>query len=926
MKLQHKIPLYVIAVILLVGGTGAIAILSSQSSASTHQFEETSVVLTDTIRNGLEHDMLTGDRDHVKQVLENLSRHETINTIDIVGTNGQVWASSHGTAVGTTLNGNVTTVMNGQTTESVFGDPGSGSMTVIEVVPAQEQCLQCHGTIASPPNAQGNLGAIRADISTAFLEESITESRQILAVVGGLTFILVAGTLVILMRRSVLNPLARVTGVAQRITRGDYTARVPVDNPGNEVGSVGVAFNKMADRVEQHNLDLEKANRELERASRLKSEFLANMSHELRTPLNVIIGFSEVLRDTPADGLGESERRDFCENIISSGYHLLELINDVLDLAKVEAGQMQIAPEDFEIEPVLQDVIATMQPLAAKKGIVLAVGISAEAAIIHADINKFKQILYNLIGNSIKFTPAGGSVDLTAVGTDHLARFAVADTGIGIAPADQSLIFSEFHQIDGSAARQFEGTGLGLALTKKFVEMQGGEIWVESKLGEGSTFFFTMPVPVKRILPAAASAASSSSTAVPTATPAAAPRTEEQEALAPINLEPPSVLVVEDDPKTAKLIGHWLSQEGYDVDFAYDGVEAIEKARNKEHFAVCLDIMLPKKDGWQVLHQIKSSPETAEMGVIICSALDNPDLGFALGAADYCVKPLSRRHLIDKIERLQRISPGRRSTPQVLVADNDSEAAELTASMLEQQGFRVIVAGTGEQARELALEHCPDIVLMDLALAGPASYEITSKEELALMESRVEKIIRKGQDVREQLLTEMFRLEKLNPERARLVDPETRLFNRRYFDKRLAQELNRATRYSLDLSVLLIEMNHPVEAEDSDSSRLDKLSKLAGLLRGNIRAADPLSRFDEHRFAVLLPETDKEAGFMVAGKVVDMVRTQQLREAASSGSMTVSVAVTGCHGGELTGKELIDRLTDTLEKINKRGGDAVQLA
>jgi DNA-binding response OmpR family regulator len=264
------------------------------------------------------------------------------------------------------------------------------------------------------------------------------------------------------------------------------------------------------------------------------------------------------------------------------------------------------------------------------------------------------------------------------------------------------------------------------------------------------------------------------------------------------------ILVVEDDPKTANLIGYWLQQEGYQVDYAADGIQAIEKAKSTHPFAVCLDIMLPKRDGWQVLHQLKSDPSTADVGVIICSALDNPDLGFALGAADYCVKPLSRRPLLDKLRHLQQVTPSKHSQPQVLVADSDLKAAEATAAILERQGFAVVKAHNSAKTKEKALEYCPDVIILDLKIAGASSYDVISflqkhpltvdipvvvttdkslsaQEEQILDKNHVEKVIHKREDSREQLLREIFRLEKLHPERAKMVDPETRLFNRRYF-------------------------------------------------------------------------------------------------------------------------------------------------
>ncbi len=876
MKLQNKIPLYIVSIILVIGVVGSIAIISVQKRASTRQFEDTASAISINILNGLEQDMLNQDRSHIQQTLDDLSQNDAINEIDVVSPDGSIWASTDPGAIDTATGEAARNLLAGNTGDKYVSDYGLDHLTLITPIPAKQECLQCHGTIAAAPNARNSLGAIRVDVSTASLDESVTRSQQILIIVGLLTFVLVTGTIVFMLRRSVLRPLSRLTDAAMRISNGDYSTRVPVKSAENEIGAVSVAFNEMVDEVESHTRKLQEANRELEKANRLKSEFLANMSHELRTPLNVIIGFSEVLRDTPPEQLGEEDRREFAENIVSSGYHLLELINDVLDLAKVEAGQMEIVPEEFFVGSVLKEVVTTLQPLAAKKGLTIDVDLSEHLTSVYADPGKFRQILYNLLSNAIKFTPEGGSVNVSGVVMGNTARFAVADTGIGIAEDDQERIFSEFQQVDGSAARQFEGTGLGLALTKKFVEMHGGRIWVESELGAGSTFYFTLPLPAGSSLPAATPAEREVGKGAAVAP--AAPRDRDEEEAAP------EILVVEDDRATADLISVWLEKEGYRVDVATDGDEALEKTRQNHPFAVCLDIMLPRRDGWQVLHDLKSDPETEDVGVIICSALNNPDLGFALGAADYCVKPLSRQSLLEKLDGLKKVLDGRRSQPQVLIADPDVEAARTTAELLQRQGYGAKTAASGEEAVSLALELCPDIVILDLMLEDTGCFDAVSSlrrhpltadipiivtaggkpedEGLRFLEKNVQKVVNKG-DGRELLLAEIFRLEKLDPDRARLVDAETRLFNRRYFHKRLAEEIRRAERYSLDVSAMLVSLRHEDGRPLSDGS---VLRRVAGILRGKLRAADPVSRYDENRFAILLPETPRRSGLAAAEK------------------------------------------------------------
>ncbi len=949
MKLQNKIPLYVVIIILLVGLVGSVAIIVVQKQASTHQFEEAARALSASILNGLEQDMLNEDRSHVQQTLDDLSQNDSINEIDVISPQGSIWASTNSAAIDTATSSDSRDLLSGSSEQPFLSEFADDHLTLVTPIEAKEQCLQCHGSIASPPNAQNYLGAISVDISTEYLDESIARSEQILLLVGGLTFILVSATLVLMLRRSVLRPLSRLTDASEQIIEGDYSTRVSVDAPNDEIGAVSIAFNEMLDEVERHTSRLEAANRELEQVSRMKSEFLANMSHELRTPLNVIIGFSEVLKDTPPEKLDDSDRKEFCENIVTSGYHLLELINDVLDLAKVEAGQMQMSPEEFHVGTALKEVAATMQPLATKKKLELSVQVSERLSTVYADVGKFKQIMYNLLGNAIKFTPEGGSVSVSAAVMGAMARFSVTDTGIGISPADQERIFSEFHQVDGSTSRQFEGTGLGLALTRKFVEMQSGQIWVESDVGTGSTFFFTLPLPQSQRQEAQAAAISApedgeadgGQSAAATGTEAAAVGAGAAE----LSIGAPSILVVEDDEATADLIGVWLSHEGYLVDFAADGVEALEKARENHPFAICLDIMLPKKDGWQVLHDLKSDPDMADVGVIVCSALDNPELGFALGAADYCIKPLSRNHLLEKLKQLQSALPGKRSQPQVLIADSDSDAANATSEILVRQGFGVLQVHDGRQAIDKALEMSPDIVILDLMIPVVSCYDVISslrrhpltidtpivvttskhlrEKEMEFLEKNVQKVVVKGGGGREQLMEEIFRLEKLQPGRALLIDSGTNLFNRRYFGKRLAEEVGRAERYSLDMSVILLEFE---SGSAKPPSRAGIINNIAGVLRSNVRAADQLARYDSNRFAILLPETPRDAGQAVAAKVIDIVHEQEFfDEEGIRVNITVSAAVADSPNGAVSADRLALMLEQALERTGKAGEDTIHV-
>ncbi len=455
-------------------------------------------------------------------------------------------------------------------------------------------------------------------------------------------------------------------------------------------------------KVQIRTRELQEVNKRLEVAGRHKSQFLASMSHELRTPMNAIIGFSEILLDESVRELTLEERREFLGNILSSGRHLLRLINDILDLSKVEAGRMEFRPEEFSIAEVINAVLNTIKPLAARKQIGVEVAIDPALTTLVADQGKVKQILYNLLSNAIKFTPENGKVGVRASRGRGEARCAVWDTGIGIRPEDQARIFEEFHQVEATAARQYEGTGLGLTLAKKFVELHGGKIWVESEPGKGSTFTFTLPL----LEPS--------------------PGVERREAEAE-RMEGPLVLVVEDDPKARELLRFSLRREGFRVEEALDGEEAVTKARALQPFLIALDILLPKKDGWEVLRELKEDAFTQDIPVVIVSIVDEQERGFSLGAADYIVKPFDRENLLRRLKRHSFLTLLREKRVQILIIDDDPLVVEMLAGMLEPEGFGIFKAYRGQQGLQLAVEQQPDLIVLDLLMPEMSGFEVVQR-------------------------------------------------------------------------------------------------------------------------------------------------------------------------------------------------------
>jgi signal transduction histidine kinase/CheY-like chemotaxis protein/CHASE3 domain sensor protein len=453
---------------------------------------------------------------------------------------------------------------------------------------------------------------------------------------------------------------------------------------------------------------LTRANEELTRVSNHKSRFLANMSHELRTPLNAILGFSELLLDDgkkgAQDGGEGGKRRSYLGHIHNSGKHLLGLINEVLDLAKIEAGQVELNQSPFQLTDTIAGAIETVEPLAQQKGI--TIGKETDwAGTVFADEAKVRQILLNLLSNAIKFTPAGGRVTVASRSENSMLFLSVADNGPGIPPEDQRRIFDEFEQLESGKAVNNAGTGLGLALTRRLVELHAGRVWVESEPGQGSCFHVVLPLE-----------------------PVAA-ESDEEEAPASAEAPPPLVLVVEDNHAAAALLSSMLRRAGYRAHVVRDGKQAVAKARELSPLAITLDVLLPGLDGWEVLRALKSTAETRDIPVVVVSVVDNRSLGIALGADDYLVKPIDREALLEAIGRHGRASRPRSRGLKVLIVDEEQETLDRLGAEL-QPAFSVLKARRGPEGVELARKHRPDLVLLDLVGA-----ELTGFETVAALKS-----------------------------------------------------------------------------------------------------------------------------------------------------------------------------------------------
>jgi signal transduction histidine kinase/DNA-binding response OmpR family regulator len=780
-----------------------------------------STELADSVYAGIKYPMEVGDSEAIKRELSDIREKMKDVQVFICDFDKEVIYSTHTDKVKTNLNESINNkAISSALTETLttgieprfdprkpFEDVVSGRRQIVVMRPIlnEEDCYHCHG---SSRKVLGGI-IIRLDAERTYAQVVAQRNRTITIV---LFLIPIAIALIYLMvNKLVRQPVENLAEKAKKFAEGDMSISVDIKTE-DEIGILGKTFNYMVENVSSTSKKLEeevkrktallnertklltlleRANKELRELDKLKSTFLANMSHELRTPMNAIIGYTDLLIDGVDGTINEDQEKDL-RKVAANARHLLQLINDVLDISKIEAGKMKLSPKEIDLKWLVESVLHTFEPQMKLKGLKLTIDIPDGLPLIYGDEDRIREIFINLLSNAVKFTQKGG-ITISAKLSERAVKpgeppmfmeICVEDTGIGIKEEDIGKIFDKFVQADLTTVRQYEGTGLGLSIARGLVSLHKGIIWATSKVGEGSRFCFTLPL-IKEILEKPAEPIIETRIAEALADyfdrpvgdflkeleyggkpircweyircgqpscpaygsqegrcwlimgthctgmkiaayPEKVDFCKTCELIQSIATKPAeeysfvesrgegakkTVMAIDDNAEAIDIIRKYLGDE-YKVIGLLSGEEAVKKVKEIKPMAITLDIMMPSKDGWQVLRELKGDPETQDIPVIVLSIVDDQRLGFSLGAAEYIIKPVEKSILLRKLKTLEKTAKIKR----VLVVDNDPGTVRLIGNVLEEADYQVTTAYNSEDAIKSIQEFRPDLLVLNLTM------------------------------------------------------------------------------------------------------------------------------------------------------------------------------------------------------------------
>jgi len=580
------------------------------------------------------------------------------------------------------------------------------------------------------------LGKIHLEYNSDMYHHLIDDAEQRLYVA-----LIAVIILILIVQRKISLLLKPLNVLAHYLESVDLNKAASVPHPKKKMAmeitqvwqAVNQLFSRLQLRDEQLKLEHEAAQHALkqkldaESANKAKSQFLANMSHELRTPLNAIIGYSEMLKEEVVDNSHPNLTNDLSK-IYTAGKNLLALINDVLDLSKIEAGKMQLFLEDVKVNLLVDEVISIVKPLANKNNNQIELDYDDGIGTIRVDIMKLRQSLLNLLSNAVKFT-TGGKVVLQVyrdlIDNEEWIKFVVRDSGIGLSEVQMDSLFNAFSQADMSTTRRYGGTGLGLTISQKFCRLMGGEITVESQLGKGSVFTISLPVHIKEPIDTKIEK-DNEEQSLDSSMVGRVRKPDRREVRHERRSKTSTVLIVDDDPMACELQQRHLSKQSYDVVCAKSGEEGIRKINELIPDVILLDVMLTDMSGWQVLTYVKSQPQLVHIPVIMLTMINEKSTAYSLGATAYLSKPIDREELTSTVNKCVR----KAGQDTILVIDDDADARKLARLVLENDGYTVVEAENGYLGLMRVAERVPSIILLDLLMPNMNGHEFLNELEL----------------------------------------------------------------------------------------------------------------------------------------------------------------------------------------------------